>query len=83
MTVPANRTGAVIGRGGETIRAIKQQCGCDIELEKNSKDCGPDERVFIIRGTMDRIPLAQQLINEKIHGSSNSNDSNQSNQPLR
>ncbi|RWS30006.1 far upstream element-binding protein 1-like isoform X1 [Leptotrombidium deliense] len=66
MTVPANRTGAVIGKGGETIRAIKQQCGCDIELEKNSKG------VFIIRGPPDRISYAQQLINEKVHGTSSS-----------
>ena len=40
MTVPANRTGAVIGRGGESIRLIKQQSGCDIELDKMSKDYG-------------------------------------------
>ncbi|RWS12606.1 far upstream element-binding protein 1-like protein [Dinothrombium tinctorium] len=66
MTVPANRTGAVIGKGGETIRAIKQQCGCDIELEKNSKG------IFIIRGPPDRIPYAQQLINEKVHGTATS-----------
>lgn len=62
MTVPANRTGIVIGKGGDTIRAIKQQSGCDIELEKNSKG------VFIIRGPSNRIPFAQQLINEKVHG---------------
>ncbi|XP_074599237.1 far upstream element-binding protein 1-like isoform X2 [Brevipalpus obovatus] len=62
MNVPPNRTGVVIGKGGDTIRAIKQQSGCDIELEKNSKG------VFIIRGPPDRVPIAQQLINEKVHG---------------
>lgn len=66
MTVPANRTGAVIGRGGESIRLIKQQSGCDIELDKMSKTMGGDEKVFIIRGPPDRIPMAQQLITEKI-----------------
>lgn len=66
--VPANRCGAVIGRGGETIRVIKQQSGCDIELDKMSKNMGGDEKVFIIRGPPDRIPLAQQLINEKVRG---------------
>lgn len=66
MTVPANRTGAVIGRGGESIRLIKQQSGCDIELDKMSKTMGGDEKVFIIRGPPDRIPIAQQLITEKI-----------------
>lgn len=66
MTVPANRTGAVIGRGGESIRLIKQQSGCDIELDKMSKTMGGDEKVFIIRGPLERIPVAQQLITEKI-----------------
>ena len=66
MTVPANRTGAVIGRGGESIRLIKQQSGCDIELDKMSRTMGGDEKVFIIRGPPERIPVAQQLITEKI-----------------
>lgn len=70
--VPANRCGAVIGRGGETIRQIKQQSGCDIELDKMSKAMGGDEKVFIIRGPSDRIPYAQQLINEKVRGTNQS-----------
>ena len=68
MPVPSNRCGAVIGRGGETIRVIKQQSGCDIELDKMSKAMGGDEKIFIIRGPPDRIPLAKQLINEKVRG---------------
>jgi len=64
--VPANRCGAVIGRGGDTIRQIKAQSGCDIELDKMSKMPGGDEKVFIIRGPPDRIPFAQQLINDKV-----------------
>ncbi|XP_053201457.1 far upstream element-binding protein 1-like isoform X2 [Panonychus citri] len=60
MNVPVNRVGVIIGRGGETIRSIKQQSGCHIETDKNSKG------VIIIRGPPDRIGIAQQLINEKI-----------------
>lgn len=62
MNVPPNKTGIVIGKGGETIRSIKQQSGCDIELDKNSKG------VFILRGPSDRIQYAQQLINDRVHG---------------
>lgn len=69
--VPANRCGAVIGRGGESIRVIKQQSGCDIELDKMAKTSA-DEKVFIIRGPSDRIPVAQQLINEKVRGANSS-----------
>jgi len=62
ISVPQNKTGIVIGKGGITLRSIKQQCGCNIELEKNSKG------IFNIRGPADRIPYAQQLIGEKIGG---------------
>ena len=68
LPVPSNRCGAVIGRGGETIRVIKQQSGCDIELDKVSKAMGGEEKVFIIRGAPDRIAIAKQLINEKVRG---------------
>jgi len=68
MAVPSNRCGAVIGRGGETIRVIKQQSGCDIEQDKKAST--PDERVFIIRGTPDRVEVAKKLINEKVRGTS-------------
>jgi len=60
ISVPQNKTGIVIGKGGETIRALKQQAGCMIELEKNSKG------IFSIRGPADRVQYAQQLITEKI-----------------
>lgn len=60
IQVPHNKTGIIIGKGGENIRALKQQCGCMIELEKNSKG------IFYIRGSADRVQYAQQVIGEKI-----------------
>ena len=60
IQVPHNKTGIIIGKGGENIRALKQQCGCQIELEKNSKG------IFYIRGSADRVQYAQQVIGEKI-----------------
>jgi far upstream element-binding protein len=75
MAIPAHRTGAVIGRGGETIRALKQQSGCDIELEKAYKGGNPDEKYFIIRGQPDKISYAQQLIMERVDGSTTGSSS--------
>lgn len=66
MKIPASRTGAIIGKGGETIKSIKQQSGCDIELDKHAKECGPDESVFIIRGSQDRIAKARALIDARL-----------------
>ena len=62
IQVPHNKTGIIIGKGGENIRALKQQCGCQIELEKNSKG------IFYIRGSLDRVQYAQQVLSEKIGG---------------
>lgn len=73
MKIPASRTGAIIGKGGETIKQIKQQSGCDIELDKNSKD--QEESVFIIRGTPDKIAKARSLIDARLaHRGRDGND---------
>lgn len=74
MKIPASRTGAIIGKGGETIKSIKQQSGCDIELDKNSKECGPDESLFIIRGTQDKILKARGLIEARLASRGRDND---------
>lgn len=66
MKIPASRTGAIIGKGGETIKQIKQQSGCDIELDKSAKECNPDESIFIIRGTQERISKARALIEARL-----------------
>ncbi|UXI21195.1 phosphatidate phosphatase LPIN3 [Sarcoptes scabiei] len=67
LVVPTSRTGTVIGRGGETIRALKQQSGCNIELDKNFHSEN-DEKCFIIRGVPDKIGYAQQLVTDKVGG---------------
>lgn len=66
MKIPASRTGAIIGKGGETIKSIKLQSGCDIELDKGSKDSGSDESIFIIRGTQDKILKARAMIESRL-----------------
>lgn len=70
LLVPASKTGSVIGRNGETIRAFKQQSQCNIELDKNFVG-EPDERCFIIRGSADKVPYAQQLVSDKVGGNVN------------
>lgn len=74
MKIPASRTGAIIGKGGETIKSIKQQSGCDIELDKGAKECGPDESVFIIRGSQEKIMKARNLIETRLAQGSRDRD---------
>lgn len=66
MKIPAAKTGVIIGRGGDTIRAIRSQTQCTIELDKDAVDCGPDEKVFVIMGPSDRVQQAQELINARL-----------------
>lgn len=66
MKIPASRTGAIIGKGGETIKQIKQQSNCDIELDKNAKECAPNESLFIIRGDQENILIAKSMIEARL-----------------
>ncbi|XP_069795413.1 far upstream element-binding protein 1 isoform X3 [Narcine bancroftii] len=67
FTVPSNKTGIIIGKGGETVKAISQQSGARIELQRNPPpNADPNFKMFIIRGSTQQIDYARQLIEEKI-----------------
>uniref|UniRef100_A0A3B3S107 Far upstream element binding protein 3 n=1 Tax=Paramormyrops kingsleyae TaxID=1676925 RepID=A0A3B3S107_9TELE len=66
-TIPADKCGLVIGKGGETIKNINQQSGAHVELQRNpAANTDPNVRIFSIRGTPQQTELARQLIDEKI-----------------
>ncbi|XP_048875711.1 far upstream element-binding protein 3 isoform X4 [Brienomyrus brachyistius] len=68
-TIPADKCGLVIGKGGETIKNINQQSGAHVELQRNPPpNTDPNHRIFSIRGTPQQIGMARQLIDEKIGG---------------
>eukprot|EP00061_Rhincodon_typus_P015878 g43800.t1 len=67
FTVPSSKTGIIIGKGGETVKAISQQSGARIELQRNPPpNADPNFKMFIIRGSTQQIDYARQLIEEKI-----------------
>ncbi|KAJ4918676.1 hypothetical protein JOQ06_003390 [Pogonophryne albipinna] len=69
-TIPADKCGLVIGKGGETIKSINQQSGAHVELQRNPPpSTDPNTRVFTIRGSAQQMDLARQLIDDKIGGS--------------
>uniref|UniRef100_A0A8C8DNB5 K Homology domain-containing protein n=1 Tax=Oryzias sinensis TaxID=183150 RepID=A0A8C8DNB5_9TELE len=69
-TIPADKCGLVIGKGGETIKSINQQSGAHVELQRNPPpSTDPNTRVFTIRGTAQQMEVARQLIDDKIGGS--------------
>ncbi|XP_028664377.2 far upstream element-binding protein 3 isoform X1 [Erpetoichthys calabaricus] len=82
-TIPADKCGLVIGKGGETIKNINQQSGSHVELQRNPPpNTDPNVRIFSIRGTLQQIDLARQLIDEKIGGSGLGGSSNFSLSPF-
>ena len=49
--VPSNKTGAVIGKGGEHIIGIKQKTGCQITQNKSNPPTNdPQWKYFTIQG---------------------------------
>ncbi|CAD6189421.1 unnamed protein product [Caenorhabditis auriculariae] len=65
MHVPANKTGLVIGKGGETIRQINAESGAHCELSAEPAK-NTHEKVFIIKGTPYQIHHAQHIIRIKV-----------------
>ncbi|TKR73013.1 hypothetical protein L596_020381 [Steinernema carpocapsae] len=65
MHVPADKTGLVIGQGGETIKKIIHESKAHVELFPDPLLNG-SENVFIIKGSRYEIYHAQQLITTKI-----------------
>jgi len=67
--VPANRTGLVIGKGGETIKQINAQSGARAQIVKDPPaNSDPNYKIFNIKGTPEQIKMCRQLIQEKVDG---------------
>jgi far upstream element-binding protein len=65
MHVPANKTGLVIGKGGDTIKQICGETGAHVELSRDPMP-NANEKVFIIRGTPYQIHHVQHIIRIKV-----------------
>ncbi|XP_026153769.1 far upstream element-binding protein 3 isoform X2 [Mastacembelus armatus] len=74
--VPADKCGLVIGKGGETIKNIKEQSRAHVELQRNPPpNTDPNVRIFSLRGTPQQLEKARQLIDERIGGPMGGNSS--------
>ena len=65
VTIPSNKCGLVIGKGGETIKNINSSTGAHCEVDKNAPQ-DAREKNFIIRGSPDAVERAKAMIMEKI-----------------
>ncbi|GFN90241.1 far upstream element-binding protein 3 [Plakobranchus ocellatus] len=64
FSVPADKCGLVIGKGGDTIREINRVSGAHVELDRNPPP-NMNEKLFNIRGNPSQISHAIHLIQEK------------------
>ncbi|KAG0035926.1 hypothetical protein BGZ82_004933, partial [Podila clonocystis] len=69
MTVPQETIGLVIGRGGETVKALQIQSRAKIQVQQVDPSVPPPtERTINLFGPPEAIEHAKQLIMEKVNG---------------
>jgi predicted RNA-binding protein YlqC (UPF0109 family) len=63
IAIPSVCAGCVIGKGGAILRDLRVQSGCSITVEKHDPNV-PNERVVTIKGNVNAISIAIQLIRQ-------------------
>jgi far upstream element-binding protein len=66
IQVPATRVGLVIGKGGETIKALQDRTGARINVTKDDEQ-GPN-RTIVVAGSKQQLALAQAEIDDIVNG---------------
>jgi len=67
FSVPSNKCGIIIGRGGDTIKQINQQSGAHCEMDRNKSANQMDEKTFTIKGDQHQVEEVKRLIQDKIN----------------
>ncbi|KAI8333531.1 hypothetical protein BC941DRAFT_433714 [Chlamydoabsidia padenii] len=70
VRIPKSMVGLIIGRGGETVRALQAESGARIVIDKYG-DQHSDEKTLTIHGTSETIAIAKSLISEKVESGQN------------
>ena len=59
--VPKLAVGVVIGKGGDMIRKIQQECGCKLQFIQGKND-EPGDRRCLIQGSRQQVDDAKRMI---------------------
>ena len=65
VSIPSNKCGLIIGKGGETIKSINQTSGAHCEVDKSAAPDARDKN-FIIKGAPEAVERAKAMIFEKL-----------------
>eukprot|EP01043_Picozoa_sp_COSAG02_P068886 COSAG02_NODE_11598_length_1691_cov_2.254397_1_plen_369_part_00 len=67
IRIPTARIGAVVGKGGSTLKELKARSGCGIWIESDKAHSeGSEWCDVVLTGTSHTMSLAQRLIDEKV-----------------
>uniref|UniRef100_A0A914HD89 K Homology domain-containing protein n=1 Tax=Globodera rostochiensis TaxID=31243 RepID=A0A914HD89_GLORO len=67
VLIPSAAVGALIGKGGETMRNLKNDSGCRVQMSKNQEVYhGTSERICLVKGKLASTMIVMGAILEKI-----------------
>uniref|UniRef100_A0A914KZX9 K Homology domain-containing protein n=1 Tax=Meloidogyne incognita TaxID=6306 RepID=A0A914KZX9_MELIC len=67
VLIPSAAVGALIGKGGETMRNLKNDTGCRVQMSKNQEFYhGTTERICFVKGKISSAMIVMGAILEKI-----------------
>uniref|UniRef100_A0A915DDF2 K Homology domain-containing protein n=1 Tax=Ditylenchus dipsaci TaxID=166011 RepID=A0A915DDF2_9BILA len=74
VLIPSGAVGALIGKGGETMRNLKNDTGCRVQMSKNQEVYhGTSERICLVKGKVSAAMMVMTAILEKIQEKIDSN----------
>jgi RNA-binding protein Nova len=76
ILIPAAAVGALIGKGGEAMRNLKNESGCRVQMSKNQEVYhGTNERICLVKGKVNSCSMVIQAIIDKIKEKADSSSS--------
>jgi RNA-binding protein Nova len=76
ILIPAAAVGALIGKGGEAMKNLKNESGCRVNMSKNQEFYhGTNERICVVKGKVNSCNLVLQAIIDKIKEKADSTSS--------
>ncbi len=67
IQIPTERIGAIVGKGGSTLKQLKERSGCSIWIESDKAHSeGSEWCDVLLTGAPEAMSLAQQLIEETL-----------------
>ncbi|CAJ0579397.1 unnamed protein product, partial [Mesorhabditis spiculigera] len=69
ILIPSSAVGAIIGKGGETMRTLKNDTKCRVQMSKNQDVYpGTNERICLVRGRISQVMIVIETLMGKIRG---------------